>query len=1023
MIFLVVMAGRVFEIAATDSEKVRHFETDIRPLLVRHCAECHDPEDREGGFVATTVAGLRRGGGSGATLVPGDLEASRLIQAVRYTGRLKMPPDGRLPQRVIDKLSQWVADGARMPEGATEAAATMVDAPTVERKGNTSHWSFQPIADRLAPEVNDPEWARMGIDRFVLAKLEASGLAPNPTADRRTLIRRVSFDLTGLPPEPTEVKRFVNDRSPRAYAALVDRLLASPQYGERWGRHWLDAARYADSNGGGFDYVYPSAYHFRDYVIRALNEDKPYDRFLVEQLAGDLLPVPESPDAYHEQLKATGLLTLAPKGLGEQDKVKAVMDVVDDEIDVVGRSIMGLTLACARCHDHKFDPITTEDYYSLAGIFRSVELVKDTDKNPSYWPERPLEHPRIRKRRLAWEKRKDANERAIAGLKARTEVALFGKDEVPPPVAHWGFDDGVGKGAILSNLKNGGPKPELREGMLGEAVAFAGKQDVVELTQSARSGLSFGKKTDFSVAFWIRAAAGYAPKTADSLVTARYGKGLWFIALRPGGYNGIYLRHYDGKASVDVRPAKNELPRLTDGGWHHVAFVSDRNGEATVYLDGEAAGSQSIATVSGRADYSAASSVAIGPAVNGFHGLIDDVAVWKVALKPKSVKAVYRAGAKDGKGIADITRPTGDLERFYSKEAREELAGLRREKRDIQAASIALPEMAMIAFDSAEPRDLRVHVAGDHRRLGEETKRGFPRSIAGPRQASPSGPSSGRLELAKWLVDPKHPLTARVMVNRVWQHHFGVGLAPTPDDFGWLGERPSHPELLDWLARRFIEDGWSLKALHRRILLSGTYQQSSAFNAASHAVDSGNRLLWRMNRRRLEAEPIRDAMLAVSGRLDRQMFGTFQTWKAKAFTVDDQNRKTARYDTNRRTVYLPVVRDAVYPMLTLFDFGDPNAVTPNRPSTTVPAQALFMMNNGFVRRQAEGLAERLLSGGFADTPARIAAAYQLCFSRAPSAAETGRAMRFIEGSPEEGKHAWTAFCHGLLSMNQFIHVD
>lgn len=986
--------------AEASPEQLRHFELRIRPLLARYCGECHGKEEREAELTLTTVDGLHLGGQTGAVLAPGEADASRLVQAIRYTGKLKMPPDRRLPERVIAELTEWVKDGAVMPAATVKAGKRRAAEPV---RADASHWSFQPIRNPRPPAVERGRGAINEIDLFVRARLEAEGIGPNDEADRATLIRRLSFNLIGLPPTPEELEAFVNDRSPNAYADLVDRLLASPHHGERWGRHWLDAARYADSNGGGFDYVYPRAYHFRDYVVRSLNADKPYDRFVIEQLAGDRLPAPPDPMEHRQQLLATGFLTLAPKRLGEQDKQTMIMDLVDDEIDVVGRSLMGLTLACARCHDHKFDPIPTTDYYALAGIFRSTQLLINTDKNPSYWPEKKIDHPALQTQRKARAKRLAAKNTEIAKVVEQAEAKFGDKGSFPRPVAHWSFDEVEQK------------VPASVEGVLGKALEFKKKKEIFNVDPTTVPRLAFGKTNDFTVSLWLRAAKGYSPKTADSIVSARYGtKAMWFIALRPGAYHGIYLRHYSGSKSVDIKPASNQLPKLTDGGWHQVVFASDRNGNGVVYVDGAKVGGTSIRSV--EADFRNLASFNVGASVNAFRGSLDDPAVWDRTLSADEVRQLHEAG-REGKSAKDLTP---DPERLFPAEVRVRLAGLRKEAEAIRGERIPDPLTAMVAYDADEPENLRVHVAGNPRHLGAETRRGFPATIGGPRATRPDDRSSGRLELARWITDRRHPLTARVIVNRVWQHHFGEGLVRTPDNFGWLGEKPSHPELLDWLATRFIEDGWSLKALHRRIVLSAAYRQSSAMNPGSHARDSGNRLLWRMNRRRLEAEPIRDALLTVSGELDRAMFGTFQTWKEKSFTVDNENRKTASYDTSRRSIYLPVVRDSVHPMLTLFDFGDPNSVVPSRTTTTGAPQALFMMNNEFVAQTAERLAQHLLKTR--GQAARIKLAYQMCFARAPRASERQHALQYVKQNGD-GPKAWKSLCQGLMAMNEFVYLN
>ncbi len=1017
------------------------------------------------------------------------------------------------------RFARWVVGLALVGAVAAETAEKVV------KKSGGDWWAFQLIADPQPPEVKGH--AHNDIDRFILARLEAKGLAMSPTADRRTLIRRVTFDLTGLPPTPTEVAAFVADERPDAYARLVDQLLASPHYGERWARWWLDVARYADTNGGGFDYVYPNAWRYRDNMVRPFKADKPYDQFITEQLAGDLLPAGTDAQAYADRLTATGFLTLAPKGLGMQDKELMALDVVDDQLDVLGRAMMGITISCARCHDHKFDPISTRDYYALAGIFRSTETVNALKSNPSYWPESPLELPSItaaRKKNLA---RKATNTKAVANThtKARAVITAQVRERLPEymlaamqhrrsahratAAAHWPFDetDGhavkatAGPGGELTNVKvtNGKP-PERIEGRLGRALRFASNGEMVSVKSGA--SLEFGQATDFTVALWIRTAKGYTPRTADTILSAEYHSAMWFIALRPGSYNGIYLRHYDGKRTVDIKPSKDRRTQLTDGQWHHVAFTSDRNGVGRVFFNGAPAGKVKIGAVNAAAKYTGLKAFSIGASVNNFRGDLDDVAIWRRVLFPAEIRELHaatprnvaevesrrlqalaaanpdntdfslQAMAKRGL-VPDIVRNLAELldsaetdamsplhklanstptdtaavlelaklesepfkkllgdakqgplaagegvEAFYADKFKAQLAKLAVEAKAIEKKAVPAPVMAMVAQEG-KVADLKVHVAGDRKRLGELAPRGMP-AIFGGRIEVPAN-ASGRLELARWLTNVKHPLTARVLVNRVWQGHFGAGLVRTPDNFGQLGDRPSHPELLDWLARRFIEDGWSLKKLHRWMVLSTAYRQSSRHVAPAAKVDSGNRLLWRMNRRRLEAEALRDAMLTVSGQLDRKLGGTVNTtWKAKMFSVNDKNEETANYRTNRRSLYLPVVRGAaVHEMLQLFDFSDPNSLAARRDTTTNAPQALFLMNSPFVREQAKHLAARLAKAA-PDTTSRIQLAYQLTFAREPSAAEQKRTTAFLgKGDPD----AWQLFCQSLLCLNEFAYLE
>lgn len=1119
--------------SAADSES-NFFERKVRPLLIARCGDCHGADAPEGDLTLTSVDGISQGGSLGRVFVPGRPDTSRLTRSVRYTSKLKMPPGGKLSADEIAVLEKWVRDGAALPDGTavpSEARSGEFEITDEDRQW----WSFQPIRQPDPPNVQHDNRVRTPIDRFVLRKLEQHDLTHSPDADHRTFIRRVSFDLIGLPPTPAEIDAFLADERPDAFERLVDRLLASPHYGERWGRHWLDLARYADTNGGGFDYVYPNAWRYRDYVVRAFNQDKPFDQFLTEQLAGDLLPIDCSDEEYVDRLTATGLLTLAPKGLGMQDKEQMRLDVVDDQIDVLGRSLIGLTLSCARCHDHKFDPISTRDYYGLAGVFYSTSLLADTDKNPSYWPERPLELPSMTEARKQYQSRKAANAKAIADTtneanaklasRARERVAdyLFAAARIhqsrdrQPAVAHWPFDGSdaqvvnavAGPEGKLSNAgRDSGPRPARVDGSIGRALRFAGQQDVVAFTPDGT--LDFGKTTDFTVAFWIRTVDGYLPATADTVLAAKYASSLWFVALRPGAYNGIYLRHYDGKRTVDIKPAKNLLPKLTDNQWHHVAFASDRDGNGSVYVDGERAGETSIASISPAADFSNLQTFSIGPSANQFRGDLDDVAIWNrllssgevrqlfspdgdseqslnasqvLAAKPSSTTEKsfsYKEASAQGlvpsivKRFVDVLAkaegeaaspfqpltvsavstedvqqvlaekratidtllddrkggplvPGDNVAQFYDDNFRERLAKLSSEATDIEQTRVPDPALGMVAFDATSITDLAVHIAGDHKNQGDVVARGVPdilKRVDLRKTPAAPGTTSGRLELARWLTSRDHPLTARVFVNHVWKWHFGEGLVRTPDNFGRLGEEPSHPELLDWLARRFIDSGWSVKDLHRQIVLSAVYRQQSyrgdGLSPASQ-IDSGNRLLWRMNRRRLEGEALRDAMLSVSGQLDERIGGTVNAWKPKMFSVDNSNAETANYNTRRRSIYLPVVRGAaLHEMLQLFDFGDPNSITARRDVTTVAPQSLFLMNSPFVLEHSQKLAERLAAYSKFSTNKRIELAWQLTLSREPTPAELQRATRLIGGSPDYG---WRLVCQMLLCLNEFAYVD
>jgi mono/diheme cytochrome c family protein len=785
---------------------VKFFEERVRPVLAENCQECHGAQKQKGGLRLDSRAALLRGGDSGPAVLPGKPDNSLLIQAVRRGERVQMPPRRTLPPRAVADLAAWVRMGAPWP---TDTAAVRNEpasggpAFTAEEK---AFWAFQTPVRPPVPAVRDAAWAHSPIDRFILAGLEAKGLRPAPPADKRTLLRRASFDLIGLPPTPEEINTFLADDTPDAFARVVERLLASPHYGERWGRHWLDVARYADSNGMDENLAYGNAWRYRDYVVAAFNKDKPYDQFVREQIAGDLLPAEGGEAAGLERLIATGFLSLGPKMLAEDDPVKMEMDIIDEQVDTVGRTFLGLTLGCARCHDHKFDPIPTADYYSLAGIFKSTRTMENF-RVVARWQERPL-----------------------------------GAEEAGRPL-------------------------RLHEEKISRA----------------------------------RAA---------------------FDRLQ--------------------RQAKEDLP--------------------------------------------------LGNAL----------------------MAQFRAARRRSRVAADL------------QSLRAEIAGLAKTRPVLPFA---------MAVSESKPTNLRIHLRGNHLTLGREVPRRFPQVLAGSDQAPVGGKQSGRLELAQWLTRPDHPLTARVLVNRVWHWHFGQGLVPSTDNLGKLGERPSNQPLLDWLAVEFVARGWSVKELHRLILLSNTYQMSSAYDEKAALADPDCRLRWRRARQRLDAESLRDAILAVSGRLDRTMGGSLFTGANRAYVPGYPNSTYAGYTSDRRSLYLPVIRSDLYAVFQAFDFADPSVPNGERATTTVPSQALFMMNGDLVREQTRRLAESLLARPDLDDPGRVRVLYERAFGRPPTSAETARALHFVGRAESQWKmekladggerrrRAWQGLCRVVLSANEFLHVE
>jgi cytochrome c553 len=796
--------------AEPDPKKDAFFEQQIRPLLLGSCARCHGPKKQESGLRVDVQAGLMKGGDSGPALVPGKPDQSLLLKAVRHQGDVHMPPDKKLPAEQINALSRWIEMGAPWPSEGKGVSIRSGEITAEDRK----FWSLQPVRKPPLPAVRDAGWPQSTVDRFILAALEARGLAPVAAADKQTLLRRATFDLTGLPPTPAELETFLGDTSPDAFAKVIDRLLASPAYGERWGRHWLDVVRYADTAGETADYPVREAYRYRNYVIDSFNHDKPYDQFVREQIAGDILAQSAPREQYAELVTATGYLALSRRfGFDPQNYQHLT---IQDTIDTLGQSVLGLSLGCARCHHHKFDPVSIADYYALYGIFAS------------------------------------------------TSYSFPGSEEKSRP-------------------------------------------------------------------------QGFAPLIPPA------------------------------DAALQQKARTEELNRLAS----EIKAVDAKRSAA------------------------------------------------EAALKVLPQGPPRPADVGDCASAAEL----------QAKLAR--LAAQRAEAAKRQGTLAANPPFA-VAYGVSEGKvqNARIHKRGEPTAPGDEVPRRFLTVLGG--DPLPADAGSGRLQLAHWLTDPRNPLTARVMVNRVWQHHFGNGLVATENDVGARGQRPTHPELLDYLAADFVASGWSIKSLHRTIMLSRTYQLASASDGANERLDPDNRMLWRHSRRRLDAESIRDAMLFVGGRLDRAEAGPHPFPPVEAWSFTQHRPFLAVYETNQRSVYLMTQRIKRHPFLALFDGPDTNATTPKRLDTTVPTQALFLMNDPFVHEQSAGLAQRLLAAP--DEPARVRLAFRMALAREPKEEETQQALTFLESyrkqleavtvpADKQPVRAWAAYCRTLLTRNEFLFID
>jgi hypothetical protein len=953
---------------ALDPSKVEFFEKTVRPLLADRCQGCHGASKQKGGLRLDSRAAMLSGGHTGPAVVPGDARASLLIQAVNYGEDVQMPPKSKLPDPEIAALTRWVEMGAPWGRDASRPTATKPGSPDFEEtlRERSRFWSFQPLRKIPTPATPDPGgWVRSPIDRFILAGLSGRGLRPAAEASRRTLIRRLSFDLTGLPPTPRDVDAFLADGAPDAYERLVDRLLASPRYGERWARHWLDLVRYAETAGHEFDYDIPNAFRYRDYVIRALNADLPYDRFLVEHLAGDLLECPRRHpvERFNESIIATGFLYLGEGTHSPVDVREEEVRRIDNQIDVMSKAFFGLTVACARCHDHKFDPIATRDYYAMAGYLRSSRIqhafIDPPDRIGA--PVRQLAAARDAILSLV-----GPDGRASAGAVVACKDAVFET-----------FDrDDFGDWQATGDAFGGRPS------RLGDVRIdlTAGSPKL----QRIPAGLAHSGLVSDRLAGVLR--------SRTFTIESRY---IHYLASGRGGnlsviVDGFEKNRYPIYGGLTTAVDVGDHPRwLTQdvGMWvGHTAYleiadgaVPDYQGAATVLKDG-----------------------------GGF------VAVDEIRMSDSPSPPSAPAGlAPDSQDLGVVAAALQAGQPQLAARLRDAVARYRSIDATIPAPTLAL------AVADGTGMDEHVHIRGSHKNLGERVPRRFLAVLGGTSMATPAA-GSGRLELARRLVNPaSNPLTPRVLVNRLWKHHFGEGIVRSTDDFGAMGREPTHPELLDWLATRFVEGGWSIKAMQRLIVTSSAYRMSSVPGGDADRLDPDNALWHRANVRRLEAESIRDALLVLSGRLSTAMYGPGVPVHLTAF-MDGRGRPghSGPLDGDgRRSVYLGVRRNFLNPMFLAFDTPAPFSCMGRRNISNVPAQALILLNDPMVIEQARLWADRIGAMPAPDDRGRLDRAFRLAFGRPPSDDEARSCLDFL------GRGGWADLCHVLINMKEFIFID
>ena len=1005
--------GGIARGADAKPDDLAFFEREVRPVLVHNCQECHGAKKQHASLALTSRDAVLKGGDSGAAIVPGKPDESILIAAVRHTGDASaMPPERKLKEHEIAALAKWVELGAPWP---TETLT-----PATPQTAAKDLWSLKPLQPSEPPTAAAPEWNQTEIDRFLHAAHLEHGVTPAGLTDKRTLLRRVTYDLTGLPPTPEEIQAFLADDSAEAWSRVVERLLSSSHYGERWGRHWLDVVRYADTAGDGADYPVREAFRYRNYVIQAFNADKPFDEFVREQLAGDIIARQalesgtQSPEQYAERVIATGYLAIG-KRFGYNDNTEFVHLDISDTIDTVGRSLLGLSLGCARCHDHKYDPVSAADYYSHYGIFASSRFAfpgGEELKRPRHFVPLipPAQAEGLEQQRTAELNRLDAELLRLDQVHATLDSTRIGGG------ADYGVEQQEPEKPPGSPWFTAGPNQVLAEAQSPFVnVHPAGTRGVRVRNTTPHEGV----RREFS-----NHTAATSPKLYFNLDFRNVDKVEGEAAYRfYAGHGAIVSLAFEASVSSSEFHLRNgadweSLARLETGVWYNLAITFDlaaKTYSGTLLRHGDAA---PIAFQDRK----------LAPNWDGIFNTFVSDGIGKAAGTPptRDLDNLGIQNAPFAVPSADQTQTPEQLARL--KETQDSITRLKAERDQLAAKS--LYEVAY-AVAEGTPANARIQKRGEPDRLGDEVPRRN-LDILGA-EPVPAGPGSGRLELAEWLTRPSNPLTARVIVNRVWQYHFGAGLVPSSSDFGTRGDQPTHPELLDHLTSAFIRGGWSIKSLHRAILATRAYRLASGDDPRNLETDSENKWLWRYARRPLEAEAIRDSILAVSGELDRTTpaghpFPPLDQW---TYTIHYPFK--ANYDSKHRSVYLMVQRSVKHPFLSLFDGADPNVSTADRFLTTTPTQALYLMNSPFVHEQSRAFARRLLARMEPDSD-RVRFAVEATLGRSATGEEVAEFLKFVERyreqavrnnvpADQQAEQAWSAFARVLLTSNEFLFVE
>ena len=931
LVFLLTLSAGLAE------QRTDFFEKKIRPVLSMSCYECHSAKSKslKAGLLLDRKAGWVRGGKNGAVIHPGKPDESILMNALKYDNHeLQMPPSGKLSETVLADFEKWISMGAPDPRNSSmEEVFAVGGLKAKSLKEGREFWAFKPIKLPLVPAVQKGEWIQDEIDRYILRGIEEHDLEPSQKAKPTTLLRRIFFDLTGLPPSPQDIKDYQNSSSQESFENVVNKLLESPRFGERWGRHWLDVARYADTTGGGRNNPFPNSHRYRDYVINSFNNDKPFDQFIIEQIAGDLMPS-STDEEYNEKLTGTGFLVLGPHNYELQDKELLRMEVVDEQLTAVGKAFMGLTMDCARCHDHPFDPISITDYYSMAGIFRSTNSL--VPGNVAGFHEREL--------RDEFGEQREQYDQTLASLEKRLKdavnlfKALGGKESNSNTRS---LDPLTLEGIVVDELavmKKGNWKLSTHTpGYVGSGYHHDNNTGKGNKSITYRANISKGGEYDVQVSYTD--GSNRSKKTPITVMHADGEQKIYIDQTKPPAILGTFT-------SVGVfrfEPIERDLVQITTEGT-----------EGYVIAD-------AIRLV----------------AIENKYG------VPNFSDKPKETEHDLVAQKKLADAQKRVEKLKGEIE-------------IHKRSQPPKVAKV------MSVLEQEKTGDWHIHLRGGIRNLGPLVERGFLK-VAIPKGASSVAEipdsSSGRLQLAKWIASSNNPLPARVYANRIWHHLFGRGIVASTDNFGEMGDRPTHPELLDYLAKYLIENNWSSKSLIRKIVLSSTYQMTTNVSAFAQKIDPENNLFSRQNRKRLEAEAIGDAMLLAGGQISA-------------------NHPVLE---KRRFIFQKLNRNNLSELFEVFDYPNPGLVSGNRNISSVPTQALYMMNNEFVIKQARLVSEIIEKKETNDLNGKITLAFLKCLGRLPNAEEMKTSLLFLE--KKFHKVSLEGLVHSLLACLDFRYLN